>query len=244
MAGRAPHARTGLRPGALLPGFGRCAQPAREAVALGARSGMPTCASRRWSTTGARTCSAPAETPAPWPHAWKRPSPRRQRMTAWPPRAPARWPPSRCSTTSPTLPQRELERVVRRWWQGTIVPGWPADARAIARDDAYRPLRNSARHARQHHARSARGRRRAISGIFRIEHLVSYYPAPLPGRRRRLLSRRRAPPGEPDLRQAALSRAAELAMVAYDVNSSGQPDAARLAHAGPLHSAQRFRRAV
>ena len=54
---------------------------------------------------------------------------------------------------------------------------------------------------------------------FPTEHLVSYYPAPYdaPENGYYIGAARRT--GEPDLRVAALSRAAELAMVAYDTNA-------------------------
>ena len=55
---------------------------------------------------------------------------------------------------------------------------------------------------------------------FPTEHLVSYYPAPMeaPENDYYIGAARRT--GEPDLRAAALSRAAELAMVAYDSNAA------------------------
>ena len=38
----------------------------------------------------------------------------------------------------PDAPQRELERVVRAWWNGTIVAGASSNGRSVvARDDAY-----------------------------------------------------------------------------------------------------------
>jgi len=49
--------------------------------------------------------------------------------------------------------------------------------------------------------------------------LLSYYPAPWPAAENEFRIPVSAYPGEPDLREAALGRAAELALVAYDTNS-------------------------
>jgi hypothetical protein len=54
---------------------------------------------------------------------------------------------------------------------------------------------------------------------FPIEHLMSYYPAPYPAPENDYYIGATSKPGDPDLRQAALSRAAELAMVTYDTNA-------------------------
>jgi hypothetical protein len=54
---------------------------------------------------------------------------------------------------------------------------------------------------------------------FPIEHLMSYYPALYPAPENDYYIGATLKPGDPDLRQAALSRAAELAMVAYDTNA-------------------------
>jgi hypothetical protein len=49
--------------------------------------------------------------------------------------------------------------------------------------------------------------------------LLSYYPASYPAAENEYRIPASGTPGEPDLRRAALSRAAELSIVAYDVNS-------------------------
>ena len=54
---------------------------------------------------------------------------------------------------------------------------------------------------------------------FPIEHLLSYYPAPYPAPENDFFIGAERVPGEPDLKLASLSRAAELAMVAYDPNA-------------------------
>ncbi len=54
---------------------------------------------------------------------------------------------------------------------------------------------------------------------FPIDHLLSYYPAAWPAPENDYYIGATRKPGDPDLRAAALSRAADLAMVAYDVNA-------------------------
>ncbi len=132
------------------------------------------------------------------------------------------------------VPQRELDRLVRRWWEGAIVPGLAAGRATIARDDAY-PLFEFLHAIRDSTILDLRAEAPRYFRNFPLEHLVSYYPAPYQGAGGLYFlgaARRPAEPRvpgkpasglpepEPDLRQAALSRAAELAMVAYDVNAS------------------------
>ncbi len=116
-------------------------------------------------------------------------------------------------------PQRELDRLVRRWWQGSIVPGLAGGRAAIARDDAY-PLFEFLHAMRDSTILDLRDDAPRYFRNFPLAHMVSVYPAPYQGADGLYYLGAARRPGEPDLRQAALSRAAELAMVAYDVNSS------------------------
>lgn len=120
---------------------------------------------------------------------------------------------------SPDAPQRELERIVRQWWEGAIVPAIKNGANPIARDDAYALY--ELLHAIQDNVKI--DLRESNPGFFKdfpIEHLLSYYPAPLQtSENDYFIGAERSPGGEPDLKLAALSRAAELAMVAYDANA-------------------------
>ncbi|MCU1257243.1 MAG: hypothetical protein JWO80_128 [Bryobacterales bacterium] len=52
-----------------------------------------------------------------------------------------------------------------------------------------------------------------------IEHLLAYYPASYPAAENEFHIQAATGTGEPDLKQAALARAAELEMVAYDANA-------------------------
>jgi hypothetical protein len=116
-------------------------------------------------------------------------------------------------------PRQELDRIVRGWWAGKIVPELTAGRNVLTRDDAY-PLYELLHVLRDNANLDLRESARPFFRIYPIEHLVSYYPAPLeaPENAYYIGAARRT--GEPDLRAAALSRAAELAMVAFDTNAA------------------------
>lgn len=119
----------------------------------------------------------------------------------------------------PQAPQRELERVVRAWWNGKMLPALRDGRPVVPRDDAYALFEllhvvadNTNIDLREECPRFFKD--------FPIEHLLSHYPAvyQAPENDYRIGATRK--PGEPDLRLAALSRAAELAMVALDSNAA------------------------
>lgn len=118
----------------------------------------------------------------------------------------------------PQAPQRELERVVRSWWRGKIVPALTAGRAVIGRDDAY-PLMELLHTLRDNTNIDLREDCPRFFKDYPIEHLVSYYPAVYPAEDGEYYLGASRKIGPPDLRQAVLGRAAELAMVAYDVNS-------------------------
>ena len=119
----------------------------------------------------------------------------------------------------PRTPQRELERVVRAWWNGRMAPALRDGRGVVARDDAY-PLFELLHAMRDNTMLDLREPCPRFFKDFPIEHLASHYPAvyETPENQYRI-----APPlnpQQPDLRLAALSRAAELAMVAYAANAA------------------------
>ena len=118
----------------------------------------------------------------------------------------------------PQMPRQELERVVRGWWIGKIAPALAAGRPVVAREDAY-PLYELMHAIRDNTTLELRDSARLFFKSYPTEHLVSYYPAPFdaPENGYYIGAARRT--GEPDLRVAALSRAAELEMVAYDSNA-------------------------
>jgi hypothetical protein len=119
----------------------------------------------------------------------------------------------------PRTPQRELERVVRNWWEGKLVPALKGGRDVIARDDSY-PLLELLHAMRDNTNVELRESFPRFFKDFPIAHLSSHYPAVFPGPDGEYYIGAESPPQEPDLRLAALSRASELAMVAYDVNAS------------------------
>lgn len=119
----------------------------------------------------------------------------------------------------PQTPQKELERIVRGWWEGGIAPSLKANRPAIAREDAY-ALFEFLHAVRDNTIIDLRDSARQFFKDFPIEHLMSYYPLPFEGPDTLYFIGARAKIAEPDLAAAALSRAADLAMVAYDVNAA------------------------
>jgi hypothetical protein len=118
----------------------------------------------------------------------------------------------------PNTPQRELERLIRQWWDGKIAPALKSGQHIVSRDDAY-PLYELL-HAIQDNVKvDLRESNPRFFKEYPIEHLLSYYPAAYQAPENDYYIGAERNPGEPDLRLAALSRAAELAMVAYDANA-------------------------
>jgi hypothetical protein len=120
---------------------------------------------------------------------------------------------------APETPRQQLESVVRGWWERKMAPGLNAGRNLVAREDAY-PLYELLTVLRDNTNLDLRESARAFFRGFPTEHLVSYYPAPLEAPENAYYSGATRHTGEPDLRAAALSRAAELAMVAYDPNAA------------------------
>jgi hypothetical protein len=118
----------------------------------------------------------------------------------------------------PQVPDRELNRLVHKWWNGTIAPALRAGHNVVPRETSYALM--ELLHALADNTRV--DLRESCPGFFRdfpIEHLMGYYPAPYPGAQNEYYIGVMRHPGEPDPRAAALDRAAELAMVAYDPNA-------------------------
>ena len=112
----------------------------------------------------------------------------------------------------PQVPQRELERIVHAWWKDRV-------ARGVPRDDAY-ALYELLHAVRDTTIIELRDCCRQFFKDFPIEHLMSYYPAEFEGPDTRYFIGAEPKITQPDLRLASLSRAAELALVAYDVNAA------------------------
>jgi hypothetical protein len=120
----------------------------------------------------------------------------------------------------PDIPERELERVVHGWWEGRIAPGLKVGGDWIPRDDAYalfellHALRDSAN----------LDLREACPRFFLnlpLDRLMSYYPAVYTGPAGDFRAGVEGAAGPPDPLLAYLSRAADLAIVAYDPGAEG-----------------------
>ena len=118
----------------------------------------------------------------------------------------------------PESPPRELERQIRQWCDGKIAPELKAGQHIVSRDDAYALY--ELLHAIQDNAKlDLRESNPRFFKEYPIEHLLSYYPATYQAPENDYFIGAESKPSEPDLQLAALSRAAELAIVAYDANA-------------------------
>ncbi|HVN04686.1 MAG TPA: hypothetical protein VMT86_09735 [Bryobacteraceae bacterium] len=119
------------------------------------------------------------------------------------------------------IPEREFDRVVQQWWEGAIVPALASGREVLTVDDLY-PLMEILHVVRDNFNEDLR---EAAPGYFRdlgTTQLLSYYPATYPaGENEYRIPVTHHPGSGPDLRRAALSRAAELSMVSYDTNAAG-----------------------
>ncbi len=114
--------------------------------------------------------------------------------------------------------QRELERVIQNWWRGEIAPALQAGHDVVPHDDYY-ALFELLHAVRDNLNIDLRESAPVFFKTLPIYDLVSYYPAtyPAPEGEYRIPASKGA--GEPDVRRATMSRAAELAMVPYDTNA-------------------------
>jgi len=110
----------------------------------------------------------------------------------------------------------ELKRVVESWWQGKIVPALAA-GKPIPRRDHY-ALFELFHALRDNLDMDLREDARWYFKDLPIYRLVTYYPASYPGAENEYRIPV-SPQAEPDLIASMLSRAADMALVAYDPNA-------------------------
>jgi hypothetical protein len=119
---------------------------------------------------------------------------------------------------SADLGQAELRRVVERWWRGQIVPTLASVRPALTRKDTY-PLFEMM-HVLQDNLRiDLRESAKDYFRQFTVDHIAGHYPASFPAAENEYRIPVFTREGEPDLEEAAMSRAAGLEMVAYDNNA-------------------------
>lgn len=123
----------------------------------------------------------------------------------------------------PDIPNRELDWMAHKWWEGKIVPALSSGRTVAAREDAY-ALWETLHAIRDNTNLDLRESAPRFFKSFPIEHLMSYYPATYRGDDNdfrigafSITPEQKA--AQPDLEQATFSRAAELAMVAFDTNA-------------------------
>ena len=111
-----------------------------------------------------------------------------------------------------------LRDVIQKWWRGQIVPQLAAGRAALSRDQRYALYEML--HAVRDNLRI--DLREQASGYFQdlpVAHLAGHYPAPFAAPENEFLIPAYLHDGNPDPAEAAMSRAAGLAMVAYDTNA-------------------------
>lgn len=116
----------------------------------------------------------------------------------------------------PRMAAAELRRVVESWWRGRVAPGL-GRGKPIPRTEHY-ALLELLHVLRDNLDLDLREDARAWFIQLPLFRLMTYYPAPYPGGENDY----RIPvsaPAEPDLMAAMVSRAADMAMVAYEPNA-------------------------
>jgi hypothetical protein len=111
-----------------------------------------------------------------------------------------------------------LREVVQKWWKTQVVPQLAAGRPALPRDQRYALYEML--HALRDNLRI--DLRETQTGYFQqlpISHMTGHYPAPFAAPENEYLIPAYLKDGNPDPAEAAMSRAAGLAMVAYDTNA-------------------------
>lgn len=112
-----------------------------------------------------------------------------------------------------------LERVVREWWRGGVGPALKAGSRSLDRADMY-PLFELLHALRDNFEIDLREGAPSYFRELPVWLLLSYYPAPYPAAENDYRIPFYAGRGQPDLRDAMLARAAEMAFLAYESNAT------------------------
>lgn len=111
-----------------------------------------------------------------------------------------------------------LGQIVQKWWRAQIVPQLAAGGEPLPREQRY--FLYEMLHALRDNVKV--DLRESAPGYFKqlpVAHLTGHYPAPFAGTENEFLIPAYLHDGNPDPADAAMSRAAGLAMVAYDTNA-------------------------
>lgn len=114
--------------------------------------------------------------------------------------------------------KEELEKLVKQWWRKEVAPGLRNGSYRYTREDSYAlfEMLHAIRDGIQIDLREDAPRYFKELPAY---HILSYYPATFPAAENEYRVPFYDGDGEPDLRVAALARAADLAMVAFDTNA-------------------------
>lgn len=114
--------------------------------------------------------------------------------------------------------KEELEKIVKDWWRKEVAPALRGGAYRYTREDSYAlfEMLHAIRDGIQIDLRDDAPRYFKELPAY---HILSYYPATFPAAENEYRVPFYDGDGDPDLRVAALARAADLAMVAFDTNA-------------------------
>jgi hypothetical protein len=118
----------------------------------------------------------------------------------------------------PDLPERELRNIVQKWWRGPVTQALRQGRDVVPRNAMY-PMIELLHAIRDNLNIDLRESAGAYFRDLPAYRLLSYYPSPYPAAENEYRIPAYKGSGEPHLEDSALSRATDLAMVAYDSNS-------------------------
>lgn len=118
----------------------------------------------------------------------------------------------------PKQGEATLRPIVEKWWRGEIVPALKAGKNVLPRERTY-PLFEMMHALLDNVKVDLRESAFDYFKQFTTDHIAGHYPATFPAAENEYRIPVYTRDGDPNLDEAALSRAAELAMVAYDNNA-------------------------
>lgn len=116
------------------------------------------------------------------------------------------------------VPEQTVKSTFQEWWLGRMVPAITKNRNALALTDAY-PLMEILHLFQDNLKFDMRDNARAYFKDFPTHRIISYYPATFPASDNLYRIPMYSGLGEPNLAEATLSRAADLAIVAFDTNA-------------------------
>jgi hypothetical protein len=118
----------------------------------------------------------------------------------------------------PDVPEKTLRAFWNDWWMAKVVPAIRKSRLSFSLADSY-PLLEAMHVIRDNFNFDMRDNALAFFRDFPIHRVLSYYPAVFPAAENFYRIPQYPGTGEPDLAQAIVSRAADLAVVAFDANA-------------------------